>query len=141
MARWISVVWLCMSTLFFACSGADSTSSEPAVDGGNGDAAAQKQEVLVPSEPTPGLMMVQAQFIQVDGKPVPGPAKMVLIRNTADGWSEEIIEDPESNVFHKAMWWNDGILTIGAMAAKLVHWKKQDAKWEGSTLWERSWNV
>ena len=44
----------------------------------------------------------------------------LIYRMAEDGsWHEEIILDPDSNVFHKAMPWRDGILTIGAMKAMI----------------------
>jgi hypothetical protein len=64
---------------------------------------------------------------------------MTILRTDGKEWFEEVVEDPESNVFHKGMPWRDGILTIGAMKAKLKHWKKTDAGWTGTTLWEKSW--
>lgn len=88
-----------------------------------------------PSGPVPSLLMVQAQFI--DRKP--GPARMNIQRFDGKNWFEEVVEDPESNVFHKALPWRDGILTIGAMKAKVKHWKKVDGKWSGTTLEEKSW--
>ncbi|MBN2800799.1 MAG: VCBS repeat-containing protein [Deltaproteobacteria bacterium] len=88
----------------------------------------------------PALLMVQAQFVKdAAGKTVPGPAKLVIWREGAEGWSQELLEDPESNVFHKAMAWRDGFLTIGAMGAKLKYWTRDGASWRSQTLWERSW--
>ena len=105
-------------------------------------ATAQKQEEpaekVRPEGPLPALLVVQAQFIK-DGRPVPGPAKMVIMRTDGKNWYEQVVEDPDSNVFHKAIAWRDGILTIGAMGAKLRHWKEVDGEWTPTTLWEKSW--
>lgn len=93
-----------------------------------------------PTGPLPALIMVQAQFLTgPDGKPKPGPARMTLYRNDGGRWLEEVIEDPDSNVFHKGMPWRDGILTIGAMKAMLKHWKHDGNGWKATTLWEKSW--
>jgi hypothetical protein len=88
-------------------------------------------------------MLCQAQFNQVKGKdgknhPVPGAAKLLLVYHTSKGWKSESIEDPESNVFHKALPFEDGILTIGANAAILKVWRRVDSTWVGETLWKTS---
>lgn len=55
-------------------------------------------------------------------------------------WSDaEVVEDAQSNVFHKGIAWRDGLLTIGAMPAKLVHWTKSDGAWKDTLIWEQSW--
>ncbi len=89
----------------------------------------------------PALMLCQAQFKQVkgdDGKehPVPGAANLILVYKTPEGWVSENIEDPESNVFHKAIYFDDGFLTIGANAAVLKLWRLTDKGWVGKTLWK-----
>lgn len=90
-----------------------------------------------PKEPVPTLLLVQAQFIGEPSKP--GPARLTLYRTDGTDWFPEVIEDPDSNVFHKAMTWRDGILTIGAMGAKVKHWKRESGTWKATVLWERSW--
>ena len=89
------------------------------------------------------LMLCQAQFKQVkgaDGKehPVPGAAKLLMVYQTSKGWKSESIEDPESNVFHKAIPLGNGFLTIGANAAALKLWTQEKGKWVGNTLWKTS---
>jgi len=92
-----------------------------------------------PAGPLPALIVSQAQFVDEGGKMKPGPARMTLYRTDGTNWWDEVIEDPESNVFHKGIAWRDGILTIGAMKAKLVYWTKGDSGWTPKTLWEKSW--
>ncbi|MCO4744538.1 MAG: VCBS repeat-containing protein [Proteobacteria bacterium] len=92
-----------------------------------------------PQEPMPGLLMVQAWFKKVGGKPKPQPAKLIIMRTDGEEWFEEEILDTDSNVFHKAIWWREGILTISAMKAQIKHWKKVDGKWKADLLWEQSW--
>ena len=97
-----------------------------------------------PTDPVPTLLMVQAQFI--DKKP--GPAKLTLWRWHEEQWFDSSIEDPDSSVFHKAIAWRDGILTIGAGAlpsdppkpAKLSHWTWDGSAWQESVLWEKVWS-
>lgn len=92
-----------------------------------------------PTAPGPArsLLMTQAQFL---GDPIrPGPARLTIYRTDGQHWSSEVIEDPESNVFHQAIDWRGGILTIGAMKARLTHWKREAGGWKPAVLWERSW--
>jgi hypothetical protein len=86
-----------------------------------------------------GLLMVQAQFRKDAGKPVPGPARLEILTTDGTSWISEVIEDPRSNVFHKAVAWRGGILTIGAEDARLVHWTKNAGSYEPKVLWEKSW--
>jgi hypothetical protein len=93
------------------------------------------------------LLLAQAQFRTekgADGKDlsVPGAAKLTLVTKTPNGWESSLLEDPESNVFHKAMWFSPapgaggpGILTIGGNAARLKLWHREAGKWKGTTLW------
>lgn len=90
-----------------------------------------------PKGPVPTLILVQAQFVGEPAKP--GPARLTLYRTDGTDWFPEVIEDPDSNVFHKAVAWRDGILTIGAMKATVKHWKRDGEGWKATTLWERSW--
>lgn len=91
-----------------------------------------------------GLMLAQAQFLP-DNKP--GAAKLSILRPAAtDGepWTEEVIEDPESNVFHKAIAFeiapgDRGILTIGGDAARLVFWRRGAEGWSPDVLWQGEW--
>lgn len=108
------------------------------------------------SKPAPGastpvqgaLVLSKAQFDKItdeNGKSrfVPGPAKLVIARPGIEGWTQVDVEDPESNVFHKAAWVTlpggaEGLLTIGANAApKPAHlklWSKTGNSWTGETL-------
>jgi hypothetical protein len=70
----------------------------------------------------------------------PGPATLVILRHEGGGWAHEVIEDPESNVFHKALPYTPpgeppGILTIAGDAARLKLWRKRDGHWTHETLW------
>jgi len=94
----------------------------------------------------PTLIMTQAQFKKSRGpdgklKMTPGPAKLVLLRRTEQGWRRVTVEDPESNVFHKALLYDldgrgMGILTIGAMKAALKFWRWDGSAWTDRAIWE-----
>lgn len=90
--------------------------------------------------PYPGLLVSQAWFWKgSDGRPNPGPARLEIWRETPTGWSSVRVEDSESNVFHKAIPYNNGVLTIGAESASLKHWTFSDGKWTAENLWTESW--
>jgi hypothetical protein len=108
-------------------------------DAGKGAKSAGQTQKAGPKEPVPSLLVVQAQFTKKDGRPKPLPAKMVLFRYSEGEYFREELEDPDSNVFHKAMAFDNGILTIGAMGALLKHWTRDGDGWKAETLWERSW--
>jgi hypothetical protein len=86
------------------------------------------------------LLVAQAQFVDAtgpDGKPtqVPGPAKLTIVRDTPAGWKATLLEDPDSNVFHKALPWEGGILTIGGNQAMLKTWQFANGQWTSQTHW------
>jgi len=102
-------------------------------------ARSARQEPLA-GAPAPALVVSQAQFIdQVlpDGRkaPVPGAAKLTIVRNVDGAWKATVLEDPDSNVFHKSMSWDGGLLTIGGNQAMLKTWKFADGKWSQETHW------
>lgn len=88
----------------------------------------------------PTLLVAQAQFdeiLQADGtkKPVPGYAKLLIVRKTNEGWRTATLEDPDSNAFHKAMPVGDSILTIGANQAMLKLWFFGNDTWSQDIKW------
>ena len=122
--------------LLLGCSGETETATLPDEVPTEVPDPSPVRAAAFPSTPGSTLIMVQAQFLKKDGKPVPGPAKMVLWREHEGAWLTEVVEDEGSNVFHKGMVYDEGILTIGAMGAKLRHWKRGADGWTGTTLWE-----
>ena len=97
------------------------------------------QEPLV-GGPYPSLLLAEAQFQKgADGKPKPGAALLTIWRKTPDGWKSSRLEDPDSNVFHKAIPYEGGILTIGAEKAWLKKWTFANGKWSQQGLWNPSW--
>ncbi len=88
----------------------------------------------------PALLVAQAQFrdkLAPDGSklPEPGAAKLTIVRATPGGWQISVLEDPDSNVFHKALPWDGGLLTIGATRAMLKTWRSDGSKWVSETRW------
>lgn len=102
-------------------------------------AAPPVREPLV-GGPYPALFVAQAQFndvAQADGstKPLPGYAKLVIVRKTETGWRTVTLEDPDSNAFHKALPYDGGLLTIGANQAMLKLWRYVNGAWTQETHW------
>jgi len=104
------------------------------------------------SPPTPddlprGIVLALAQFRdekdEKTGKtlPVPGPARLEFLVRKDGVWHVTALEDPESNVFHKAMLYEGPsgprLLTLGGSAAAVKAWAMVDGKLVPTTLWEK----
>ncbi len=94
---------------------------------------------LSPEATTKGLMLAQVVTQRnPQGKLVPLPARLGFLHYQREQWWYETIEDPDSNVFHKAMAYAPadgppGILTAGGTKAMLKLWQGSFAP---QTLWE-----
>jgi hypothetical protein len=77
-------------------------------------------------EPLPNGLLLALAVLDKDeaGKPLPQPAQTGILTRTESGWSYQQIDDPDSNVFHKAMVYESGILTLGGTQAILKLWRK-----------------
>ena len=103
-------------------------------------AAYVPQQEPLTGGPYPTLLLSQAWFRTVDGKPKPGPARLEIWRKGPGGWGHTRLEDPDSNVFHKAVLGKDGtILTISGMGAHFKRWQFTGGAWKQETLWTESW--
>ena len=141
------------SVLFLLACGDSTPSDAPAVQ-----PKAEPQKVLKPEPkrdpveppkamqqpleggPFPGILLTQAWFWTDEyNKPKPGPARLEIWRQGPDGWMMTRVEDSESNVFHKALSYQGGILTIGAEGALMKKWTFSEGKWSGELLWKQSW--
>ena len=92
----------------------------------------------------PTLFIAQAQFDQhLDAsgevQVTPGPAKLTVARRGDRGWVTEVVEDGDSNVFHKAMEFEypggpTELLTIGGNTSRapalLKSWRRETDGWE-----------
>ncbi len=100
--------------------------------------APRRESLSAPA--APALLVVQAQFTERPGPggkslPAPGAAKLTILRRSPSGWQATVVEDPDSNVFHKALPWDGGVLTIGATKAMLKTWKFEGGKWTEKVRW------
>ena len=150
----------CMLLVAGGCGDADkpatSESAQPAAPAAQAAAADASDKPDEPppkpvrgGEPRPAILLAQAQFIETTDERTgktrskPGAARLVILRQTGDQWQREILEDPDSNVFHKALFFDDpsvtdtaaAILTIGANGAAVKLWRPTDDGWAGEALW------
>ncbi|MBN1336169.1 MAG: VCBS repeat-containing protein [Deltaproteobacteria bacterium] len=102
-------------------------------------AAGQVEEALLPDR-THALVLSIAWFEDgPDGKPKPGPARLQFWQETPRGWEATRLEDPDSNVFHKALPHEGALLTIGGEKALLKRRTWDGTAWHQETLWSRTW--
>jgi hypothetical protein len=114
----------------------------PAPSGSQPSAPAATAEV--PASLPNGLLLAYSQFpTGPDGRvrPEPGAARLEILTRRDGAWQVEAIEDPSSNVFHKAMVYQPpggapGILTVGATGASVKLWRRQNGAWTPETLWQ-----
>jgi len=88
-----------------------------------------------------GLLLALSAFGKsADGKPLPR-SELVILTRAGGEWTASSLDDPDSNVFHKAMVYTPpgaepGILTLGGTRAILKLWRPGEAGLEAETLWE-----
>ncbi len=100
-------------------------------------------EAPKPSPRSLALLLALAQFkSDAENKSIPGPAKLIMLKQNGESFRPEIILDDESLVFHKAYCRPDdngkgGIMTIGATKAALKYWQRgADGQLKSTTLYE-----
>jgi hypothetical protein len=108
--------------------------------------------VAKPAKPTTpdtlpnGIVLALAQFVTEKGddgkdKFVPGAARLEFLYREGGSWKTSEFEDPDSNVFHKAMVYDAGegprLLTLGGTRAILKTWELTDSGMSGTVLWEK----
>lgn len=153
MHRILNASLMTAALLSLVCCDGGSNDEDPA----NGDKGKAKAKAAEP-EPSPvkapepvqealeggpfnTLLVAQAWFYKDEkGRPKPGPARLELWRETPEGWRPTRLEDGDSNVFHKAIPVDGGIITIGAEGANLKKWTvAADGGWSSETLWSQTW--
>ena len=87
-------------------------------------------------------MLALAQFVERDGKPVPGAARLEFLAYRAGKWQMSALEDPESNVFHKALAYaaaaGPRLLSLGRQRRDREA-LGEDARraWSATTIWRK----
>ena len=130
----IAIIVAAAGSLFLAaCGGPEETGSpEPAAV----PSAADSQQVpprasSLPDSLPRGLLIAISRFESDEsGKPLPKSELVTLVRREGS-WEARSYEDPESNVFHKAMVYaapgrSPAILTLGGTAAAVKLWSPAD---------------
>jgi hypothetical protein len=140
-------IWIAFAAAGFlflaACGGPEESGSpEPAAL----PSAAESQPVppgasSLPDNLSRGLLIALSRFeSDENGKPLPKSELVTLLRR-GGAWEARSYQDPESNVFHKAMVHrrpgsSPAILTLGGSAAVVKLWKSEDGGLTPSeTLW------
>ncbi|HUP24652.1 MAG TPA: VCBS repeat-containing protein [Thermoanaerobaculia bacterium] len=92
-----------------------------------------------PADLSNGLLLALAVLDQnPDGSPKPLPAQLGILERKGGEWIYRTLDDPDSNVFHKAMAYGprpgeERILTLGGSRAMLKLWSPDGTS---ETLWE-----
>lgn len=148
-----SIVSLVVSLSLLACGDDETTTSTPQpTSEGTSEGTSERGEA--PEEPpaaiaeTPdalptGLLFAYSQFPVENGRAgaTPGPARLEIVTRRGGEWHTEVIEDSDSNVFHKAIVYDPpegepGILTVGGMGAAVKLWRRQGDQWTAQTVWQ-----
>jgi hypothetical protein len=92
------------------------------------------------ADPAQGLVLALAQFVEQGGKPVPGPARLEFLAQRGGRWEmAAALEDPESNVFHKALAYpaeaGPRLLSLGGTAAIVKLWEMTGTGPVGTPIW------
>jgi hypothetical protein len=132
-----------------AACGADEKPA-PAAPAAKSEAAATPAPAEEPAAnaipPTPdslpkGLVLSLAQFVKKDGTPVPGPARLEFVYRQGGKWRTSVVEDDQSNVFHKAFYYEGSVgprlMTLAGTAATVKTWKATVAGLQPTTEWEK----
>ncbi len=115
--------------------------SASASEGAVPSAAPQAATPPTPADLPRGLLLAVSRFDKKDGKPLPRSELTVLVRQ-GGAWTATSYEDPESNVFHKAMVYTPpgeepGVLTLAGTAAAVKLWRKGEGGLAPvETLWK-----
>lgn len=152
-----SLVSLALSLMMLGACGGESnggtSAPPPATSESHEESAGSQETPTPPARPTQtaevpaslpnGLLLAYSQFPVVDGRvgAQPGAALVEILTRSGGEWHVETIEDPSSNVFHKAMVYDPpdgdpGILTFGATGAAVKLWRRGASGWQAETLWQ-----
>jgi len=101
--------------------------------------AAARPGATPPDLPAALMLSLSPFEVSPEGKPLAKPtaARLEILTREGGAWKVEAITDPESNVFHKAMPFEDGILTLAGSQAAIKLWRRtpDGAGWTAETIW------
>jgi hypothetical protein len=140
-ARPAAHLLLAAAAFCLAACGAEEKPAAPAAQPAPEPAPAAAAVPETPDSLPYGLVLALAQFATVEGKPVPGPARLEFVYRRDGRWQTGALEDEQSNVFHKAMFYaapeGPRILTLAGTAAAVKTWRKTAAGLEPTTQWQK----
>jgi hypothetical protein len=137
------IQWLACAGLLAAACGSEEpklTSKAPP------ESEPQPEDLGLLAPPAPadlpsGIVLSLAQFREEGGKPIPGAARLEFLYREGGVWRTSALEDPESNVFHKAMAYGTGdaarLLSLGGTAAAVKLWAPQGGALQATTIWSK----
>ena len=139
---------VCFSCLLLACRG-ERSSTPPTEAPAETEAAPsteaptkEKASGNLPDSLPNGLLLAYSQFEVEDGRATakPGPARLEILTRDDGEWNVTVVEDPESNVFHKAMMLapgagKPGILTLGGSGAHVKLWRPESGTFSATPMW------
>ena len=135
---------LCCGLLAVACGSGEEAAPAPAPERpavAPAPSASTPAPSTAPADLPNAIVLGLAQFGQKDGKPVPGAARLEFLYRRDGRWQVAALEDPESNVFHKAMTYTDAegtsLLTMGGTAAIAKRWRPGPDGLVAEVLWQR----
>lgn len=84
-----------------------------------------------------GLILSYAPFVVENGAATttPDQARFDLLTRADGRWTTQSVRDGDSNVFHKALAYGDGILTAGGTGAAIKLWTRNGVEWSSETIW------
>ena len=141
-AAYAALVAIALVACLMACGSEEKPSTLPSgASAGASDPAVASTPASLPM----GIMIALAQFTNAPGpdgksKVIPGAARLEFLFRKDGAWQTVALEDPSSNVFHKAMVYpgvTPFILTLGGSAARVRSWTRGAAGLEATTLWEK----
>jgi len=98
-ARPAAHLLLAAAAFCLAACGAEEKPAAPAAEPAPATAAVPETPDSLPN----GLVLALAQFATVEGKPVPGPARLEFVYRRDGRWQTGALEDEQSKVFHKPL--------------------------------------
>ena len=133
-----SLVLSFVALALLACGGQEEAAA-PAPEAPAAEAAPEPEPAgpVTPDDLPKAIVLSLAQFVTVDGRPVPGPARMEFIYRKGGQWQTSHVEDPESNVFHKVMVYGDQLLSMAGTAAIVKTWERDGDTLTGTTHWQK----
>ena len=132
--RFRPTVWLLLLPLVLglaACGAGDETT--------HGSPEPEATASTAPADLPRGLLVSLAVLGKTpEGKPAPQPARLGILSREGGEWLYRTVDDPDSNVFHKAMVYDSdagsGVLTFGGSQAKIELWRPGA---EPEVIWQK----